>query len=636
LRLTQLNNFTADEVAIAGGMMPRKGANAVLPETFDYLLVKREGENLDSLYTTVLEPYRNTRYIEKIERCNVSGVDSSDPTVSAVKITHTGGKRVDYIVYSEDNTKTFTVDGLFTFRGFVGVYSVNNNGQVINRYVNDGDIISADGSSDMAYGAYTGKVIDFDKEMEFEDFENYIDIEISEKPIDDELLADIKGRWIYIENDGAENAAYEIVDTEKLSDNEVRLHTGNVTNIRGYVDSYNTEKGYVYNFAENDSCRIPLSFIDDSSPIFDSVGALTTSAGSSISVTVKAKSPITVDPPTISYVAQTLPRGASLNTETGTVTWKPDDSQGGDNHFAITARDSDGRESTLHFIVTVYGRTTGKPSTDEEQTTDNSGTSGEGAPSGGGGGGGGGAAPAPDKEDAPVGGGGSDVPQDDDKTGGEENAPDASGETDSIRFTDLGSHSWAADAINELAADGIIKGTTASTFSPASNITRADFALLLVRAFKLTSDNAENFADVTASDYFASELAIARNTGIVGGIGNNKFAPRNPITRQDMMVIVYRALTTQSDENDNADGYASKPSLPKGGGTAEWRWEDTNNGEISSYPDFSTVAPYARDAVSALISAGLVNGKNGKIDPAAYTTRAEVAVLVKRILDYVK
>ena len=181
-------------------------------------------------------------------------------------------------------------------------------------------------------------------------------------------------------------------------------------------------------------------------------------------------------------------------------------------------------------------------------------------------------------------------------------------ETDSIRFTDLSNHAWAADAINTLADDGIIRGTASDTYSPANNITRADFASLLIRAFKLESDNAENFADVTASDYFASELAIARNTGIVNGIGDNKFAPRNTITRQDMMVIVHRALQKQNV----GFGDSNEPN----------------------YSDFTTVADYAKEAVSALIGAGIVNGKSGRIAPADYTTRAEVAVLIKRILDY--
>ncbi|MBQ2741632.1 MAG: S-layer homology domain-containing protein, partial [Oscillospiraceae bacterium] len=144
---------------------------------------------------------------------------------------------------------------------------------------------------------------------------------------------------------------------------------------------------------------------------------------------------------------------------------------------------------------------------------------------------------------------------------------------------------------------------------------RADFALLLVRAFGLESDNTENFADVSASDYFASELAVARNTGIVSGIGENKYAPRNTITRQDMMVIVYRALSAS----------------PAGEGL---RAITPTDEVLLAYPDFTIVAPYACDAVSALIGAGLVNGKNGLIAPIEYTTRAEVAVLIKRILDY--
>ena len=131
---------------------------------------------------------------------------------------------------------------------------------------------------------------------------------------------------------------------------------------------------------------------------------------------------------------------------------------------------------------------------------------------------------------------------------------------------------------------------------------------LKTEAFKLTSDNAENFADVSANDYFAPGLATARNTGIVGGIGDNRYAPRNTITRQDMMVITYRALQ----------------KLNVGFGI----YDEPKN------EDFNVVAPYARDAVTSLIGAGLVNGKNNLIAPTDYTTRAEVAVLIKRILDH--
>ncbi len=201
-----------------------------------------------------------------------------------------------------------------------------------------------------------------------------------------------------------------------------------------------------------------------------------------------------------------------------------------------------------------------------------------------------------------------------DKTPSVGDADSSLGEgAENVRFVDLGGHDWAADSINALADEGIIKGTSENTFSPAANITRADFAILLVRAFKLASESEENFADVSASDYFAKELAVARKTGLVNGIGENKFAPKNNITRQDMMVIVYRALAGMEKINVG-DGVLDVPQAS----------------------DYDKVADYAKDAVAALVNAKLVNGKNGLIAPTDYTTRAEVAVLIARILDFIK
>ena len=78
-----------------------------------------------------------------------------------------------------------------------------------------------------------------------------------------------------------------------------------------------------------------------------------------------------------------------------------------------------------------------------------------------------------------------------------------------------------------------------------------------------------------------------------------------------MMLMVYRVLS----ESEAFVGRAA-PGTP-------------------DYPDFDTVPGYAREAVSALIGAGLVNGKGDKIAPNDNTTRAEVAVLIKRVLDYI-
>ncbi len=611
LRITQMNNFTPDEVAIAAGSVPKKKTNAVLPKTFDYMFVRhrsKNGEKLDSMFTSVIEPYKGERYISSISPVEVTGEVKDGEMVRAVKVEHVGGNRTDYIVYATDNSVTYTVDGKFTFRGFVGVLSLNKNGAAIYRYVNDGDII--DGSTGKA-GAYTGTVADFDDVMTFGDFENWIDIKLDpmEGMTTEDVIEDIIGKVIYIDNDDKESGAYEILGAEENGDGTVRLDIGTVNLARAFKDSTNSDVGYVYNIDTEQTFVIPSAYIEDMSPEFEPVSDnITTSAGSTVSVKVNAKTD--VPDVTLSYEAAQLPRGASFNKDTATFMWKPDSSQVGENHVAITVRDSDGRESTTHFTVTVYGSTTSRPSNDEkkennsqETPSDNTGTTG-----GGGGGGGGGAAPTdkPDDEtNTAENGEEPDASDDDENT---QDAAEASGETDSIRFTDIKNHSWAEDAIAELSEKGVIKGTSDTTYSPASNITRADFALLLVRAFELESNNAENFADVSENDYFAQELAIARNCGIVGGIGDNKYAPRNTITRQDMMVIVYRAL-----QNLNVGfGIYDEPQ----------------------YEDFTIIADYAKPAVSALIGAGLVNGKSGHIAPTDYTTRAEVAVLIKRILDY--
>ncbi|MBQ2742533.1 MAG: S-layer homology domain-containing protein, partial [Oscillospiraceae bacterium] len=461
--------------------------------------------------------------------------------------------------------------------------------KIIYTYINDGSAVA---DKENLLPAYTGTVVDFERDLSEK---NHIDVALNEECEDASVF---ENKYIYVENNLSDNGSYRIESAEKIA-NGVRLNIGDTTLIASYADDDDFSKGYNYNIKEGNVFTIPMSYEDDNAPVFDNVSEnLTTSAGSTISVTVNAESPLGED---LSYSAVRLPRGASFNEGNRTLTWKPDASQIGNNVVSIDAIDASGRESRITFGITVYGSTTSKPE------KDSSGDSGENTGSSGGGGGGG-ATPIPEKPDEDTNTDKTDTSGESGEQGG--NTDNTSTENNVLRFTDLASHAWAENAINTLAADGVIKGTSESTFSPASNITRADFALLLVRAFKLTSDNTENFADVRSTDYFASELAVARNTGIINGIGENRFAPRNTITRQDMMVIVYRAL----QKRGVVFGIYDEPQ----------------------YSDFATVTSYAKESVTALIGAGLVNGKNGFIVPNDYTTRAEVAVLIKRILDYVK
>ena len=585
LKLTMLNDFELTEIAIAEGMVPRvkKNLNAGISH-FEYLLVRRKGENLDSLFTSVIEPYKDASKIVSIEAVPVTGdgTETSDDVARAVLVRNANG-RMDYIVYATDNTVTYTVDNSFAFRGFVGVHMCDENGNVVYSYVHDGDII-ADISGK---ASVSGVVTDFTKGYISQ---NTISATL-EAPIRAEELA---GKYVYINNDGAQNGVYRIESATCDEAGNAVLDIGDVSLARSTVDGETT-----YNIASGDTFRIPLTTMVDNTPTFSETGDKSVSAENRLSFNVTAEGSGKSE---ITYAAD-LPRGASLDETTGSFVWRPDSSQVGKHIVRFYAYDGAG-EAAMDVAITVYGSTTGGKNGNEE--TPSTGISGGSA----GGGGGGGAAPDNGNSTSDD----TDVPNDEDTTQSDEkdneNAPDASCETDNLRFTDLGNHAWASDAINALASDGIIRGTSETTFSPASNITRADFALLLVRAFKLTSDNTGNFADVAASDYFAPELAIARNSGIVGGIGENRYAPRNNITRQDMMVIVYRAL----QQLNVGLGVHYEPQ----------------------YGDFTAVADYAKEAVTALIGAGLVNGKNNFIAPTDYTTRAEVAVLIKRILDYIK
>ncbi|MBQ9986633.1 MAG: Ig-like domain-containing protein, partial [Oscillospiraceae bacterium] len=420
LKWTALNDWTPSSVGIATAEPPKLSQNKRVPE-LDYMLVHRKSEeSLDTLFTSVIQPYKGEEYIESMESAALvsDGTEGEDDTAKAVKVKLKSG-RADYIIYATNNGVTYTLtDGnvSFKFRGFVGVYSVNENGANIYAYVNDGDII---GNTEVT-ASISGKVRDFTREYVSE---NTITVEL-DNAID---AASLSGRYIYINNESDINGVYRI-DSATVSGTEAVLDVGDVTLIKEYRDINNLELGFIYNISEGDSFEIPLSASEDVAPVFDEVeNVLTTSAGSSITVLLNASSPAEES---VSYIGTHLPRGASVESASGKVTWKPDSSQVGEHTFVITARDASGRESTTSFEVTVYGSTTGSGN----KTEDNFGTSTD-TPAGGGGGGG--AAPT----DKPDGATDTDNP-DDESLLLEEKVPGAgeADEVENLRFTDLDNH----------------------------------------------------------------------------------------------------------------------------------------------------------------------------------------------------
>ena len=171
-------------------------------------------------------------------------------------------------------------------------------------------------------------------------------------------------------------------------------------------------------------------------------------------------------------------------------------------------------------------------------------------------------------------------------------------------FSDIASHAWAEEAITYLYDNKIISGNGQGLFRPADNITREEFVKMLVIAFDKESNSAVcNFTDVDMDNWSYSYIAAAISDGIVNGISDSKFGFGLPITRQDMAVMIYRAL-------------------------------GANAGNVAAdFKDFAEIAPYAKDAVTYLATAGIINGmENGKFEPAKSATRAECAKLIYEVI----
>ena len=183
----------------------------------------------------------------------------------------------------------------------------------------------------------------------------------------------------------------------------------------------------------------------------------------------------------------------------------------------------------------------------------------------------------------------------------------------SSRFSDMGSYnSWAGASVEFLAAYGITTGTgDGATFSPASTLTRGDYILMLYRTFGFSSTTAAgNFTDVAAGSYYAEALAHAKALGIATAEADGSFRPNDPVTRQDAMVFLLRAMQAVNRSVPNAyDSY------------------------LSRFPDGASVADYARTAMAAMAQAGVIQGnEQGKLNPTGTLNRAEMAVILHRAL----
>ena len=177
----------------------------------------------------------------------------------------------------------------------------------------------------------------------------------------------------------------------------------------------------------------------------------------------------------------------------------------------------------------------------------------------------------------------------------------------SVSFNDIGSSAWAIKYIEVMAAKGIVKGVTAGRFEPEGTVTRAEFAAMLARTFKIEDTTAVyDFKDVKTDSWYYRIVVSAVKAGMIKGYEDNTFRPDEKISRQDMAVMVARAVK------------AYKGSTVQG-----------DVGKYLNFTDAAKVQDYARDSVSLAVKYGIINGKPGGLfDPQSNATRAEAVKLM--------
>ena len=183
-------------------------------------------------------------------------------------------------------------------------------------------------------------------------------------------------------------------------------------------------------------------------------------------------------------------------------------------------------------------------------------------------------------------------------------------------FTDIRNH-WAADNILFATSRGLLYGTSDTTFSPNTGMTRGMFVTALGRLAGVDPTDYQasmftgKFTDVKADTYYAPYANWAAQNGIVEGVTATTFAPDTNINREQMAVIMAN--------------YAKKLGydLPK-------------TLQAVTFADNAQISSWAKDAVKAMQQAGILAGKaNNRFAPKGTAARAEVATVLRRFVEIV-
>lgn len=175
-------------------------------------------------------------------------------------------------------------------------------------------------------------------------------------------------------------------------------------------------------------------------------------------------------------------------------------------------------------------------------------------------------------------------------------------------FSDVASDAWYAEAVGEVSDAGIMNGTTDTTFSPDEQVTRGMVVTVLWRlAGSPAAAAATTFPDVEDWYYYAPAVAWAQAAGVAAGLGDGTFDGGSIVTREQLSVFLYRY--------------------------SQYAGHELANGVLDLYNDVDSVQSWALDGMAHAVGAGLITGTDeGNLEPAGPATRAQLAVILQRLM----
>ena len=177
-----------------------------------------------------------------------------------------------------------------------------------------------------------------------------------------------------------------------------------------------------------------------------------------------------------------------------------------------------------------------------------------------------------------------------------------------LPFTDVREGDWFYDPVCFVYSQGLMTGTSATTFEPNTHLSRAMLVAVLHRLEGSPQASADDFTDVAEGDWYAQAVNWAASVGVVNGFDDGTFQPNTAITREQMAAILRN--------------YAAYKGL-----------DVSASGSLSTITDAASVSDWAKESVEWAVGSGLIGGyEDSTLRPQGTTTRAEVASVLQRAL----